>query len=152
MAVISPATLDDLPQLVKLENSLFTGDRLSGRQFRYMLTRANSAVIKAELSNNVIGYMLLLKRKNSCNLRIYSIGVDATARKLGIARSLLCYAEQAAVEHRRPLLTLEVCEHNRPAVQLYESAGFSLYGRKTDYYEDGCSALLFDKKISLPEL
>lgn len=152
MAVISPATLGDLQQLIELETRIFASDRISGRQFRYMLTKANSIVVKAEHRNQMLGYMLLLKRKKCRNLRVYSIGVADSARKLGIARSLLNYAEQAAIEHHRTHLTLEVCEHNQPAIRLYSDAGFSIYGRKKNYYEDGCTALLFRKIVpTLPE-
>ncbi|MBE0585096.1 MAG: GNAT family N-acetyltransferase, partial [Desulfofustis sp.] len=80
----------------------------------------------------------------------YSIGVADSARKQGIARRLIACAEQLAREHHKTEITLEVCEKNEAAVRLYLESGFSLFGSKTGYYEDGCSALLLRKKIMIP--
>lgn len=150
MIVITPATAADLPRLTELENRIFVSDRISVRQFRYLLTKANAIFLKAEQADELLGYMVLLKRRTSRRLRIYSIGVADSARKQGIARRLIACAEQLAREHHKAVITLEVCEKNEAAVRLYLDSGFSLFGRKAGYYEDGCSALLLRKKIIVP--
>ncbi len=152
MIAISPTTLHDLQTLIELEEELFSCDRISRRQFKYLLTRANSIVVKAESAGTILGYMVLLKRKRSRNLRIYSIGVAAHARNQGVAGKLLDFMEQAAREHKRDRLILEVCIDNEPAIKLYRNYGFVEYGRKINYYEDGCTALLFHKLIPLSEI
>ncbi len=152
MIAITPATLHDLQSLSELEDQLFSSDRISRRQFKYLLTKANSIVIKAESAGTIFGYMVLLKRKNSRNLRIYSIGVATYARNQGVAGRLLGFVEQAAKEHHCSRLTLEVCMENESAIKLYRKAGFTEYGRKMNYYEDGCTALLFHKIIPLSEI
>jgi len=152
MVVIAPATLSDLPLLTELETDLFVNERISRRQFRYLLTKANSIVIKAENSGTLLGYLVLLNRVTSSNLRIYSIGVAGSVRNQGIARSLLQYAEQVARSQHKSQLTLEVCENNHPAIKLYYDIGYCLYGRKTNYYEDGCTALLLRKHTTLTEI
>jgi len=45
---LRPAGLDDLAALVDLEARCFSYDRLSRRNFHYMLTRANAVLILAE--------------------------------------------------------------------------------------------------------
>lgn len=144
---ILPATIADLTQLVALENELFTSDRIPRRQFRYLLTKANAVTVKIEQKGKLAGYLVLLKRKNSRNLRIYSIAIRVAAQNQGLAKALVRYAEQVAQDNRYRSITLEVCEHNSSAVKLYRGAGFSQYGTKPGYYEDGCTALLLRKEI-----
>lgn len=151
MTAISPANPDDLPLLSELEEQLFASDRISHRQFKYLLTKANSIVVKAGSVEICLGYMVLLKRKNCRNLRIYSIGVARHARRQGLALRFIKYAEQVARNRHYNRLTLEVCEHNESALKMYKSAGFVEYGKKTNYYEDSCNALLLHKILSLPE-
>lgn len=147
MIKISPVTLADRGDLIRLENELFSCDRISPRQFRYLINRANSIVVKVEQEKTILGYMILLQRSNSSKLRLYSIAVAPWARKLGVAKHLLDHAEQVAVQHHYSVIILEVCENNASATQLYRSAGFIKYGEKPGYYEDGCTALLFVKQI-----
>lgn len=151
MTAIVPAELGDLPHLIALEDQSFSCDRISPRQFRYLMTQANSIIVKAVHHDALAGYMVLLRRKNSRKLRIYSIGVALSARKQGIGRELLAHAEKLARTCHCSELTLEVCEHNSSARQLYNNAGFHQYGLKENYYEDGCTALLFDKKIVIKD-
>ena len=147
---IFPAARCDLPRLSALEQELFSYDLISRRQFGYLMTKANGSIVKAEYDGELVGYMVLLRRKMSRKLRIYSLGVVESARKRGIARSLLAYAEFSALRFNLDHLTLEVCEHNDCAMRLYYYAGFRIYGRKNEYYENGCSALLLRKSL-LPE-
>lgn len=147
MITLLPASVDDVQQLVSLENELFTSDRISPRQFRYLIRAANSICIKAVESGKILGYMVLLRRRASQKLRLYSIAVAAWARKLGVAKMMLGFAERAATEHGLREITLEVCESNLAAVSLYTSIGFNEYGKKRGYYEDGCTARLFSKHI-----
>ena len=148
MIVISPATSSDVQFLIQLEEQLFISDRISRRQFLYLINKGNSIVVKAEMDGSFVGYMVLLKRSNSKRLRLYSLAVARQARKQGVAALLLQFAEQAAVVHHCNKLTLEVSWQNDSAIALYRSAGFSQYGIKENYYEDGCTALLFHKKLS----
>lgn len=151
MAPIVPAGLEDLSDLTALENQSFSCDRISPRQFRYLMTKANSIIVKAELHGILAGYMVLLKRTTSRKMRIYSLGVAQSARKQGIARELLSHAEKLARKNHCSVLTLEVCEHNSSALQLYHMAGFRQYGLKTNYYEDGCTALRLQKNLVLKD-
>lgn len=147
MVEILPATIADLDRLVHLENELFISDRIPRRQFRYLLTKANSIVAKIGQKEKLVGYLVLLKRSNSRRLRIYSIGISREARNRGYGQELVRFAERIAQQNGLQRLTLEVCEHNNTALQLYQKAGFSPYGIKPHYYEDGCNALLLEKEI-----
>lgn len=147
MTRIAAVTKGDIPQLCLLEKQLFSCDRISARQFSYLISKANSIIIKAVCSDILAGYMVLLKRKNSRRLRIYSIGVTPSSRRRGVAAEMLAFAENIAVEHNCNYLSLEVSEHNDAALKFYKNAGFLCYGEKQKFYEDGTSALLFKKYI-----
>lgn len=142
----------DLSKLVEIEHQVFSCDRIAHRQFRYLMYKANGIVVKAEFGGRLLGYMILLKRKKSRKLRIYSIGVCAMARKRGIAQKMLIFAEAYAQQHELEQLTLEVCENNHCAIRLYHAAGYRYYGIKKGYYEDGCSALLLRKFVTSGEM
>lgn len=152
MIHIASAGVADLDSLIDLEDRLFPVDRLSSRQLRYLLTKANGFVLKAEQQRRLVGTMVLLKRKRSGKLRIYSLGVAQEARKQGIARELLRHAETTASACGCSMLTLEVCEHNQAAIKLYRMSGFSPVGRKDNYYEDGCTALQMKKTLNLEDV
>lgn len=147
MVKILPATINDLEQLVALENELFTSDRIPRRQFRYLLTRANAITVKIDQEDKLAGYLILLRRRRSYNIRIYSIGISKWAQGRGYAQEMVRFAEKVAEENGLRYVTLEVCEKNNSAIRLYEKAGFSKYGDKPEYYEDGCNALLLRKEI-----
>jgi ribosomal protein S18 acetylase RimI-like enzyme len=147
MTHILPATLGDLQSLTELENLLFSYDRISRRQFRHLLTKANGLTVKIENDGTLAGYMVVLQRKSSRLMRIYSIGIRPETRKLGYARLLLDFAEKTAIANHCDQLTLEVCEHNDAALRLYTSVGYYRHCRKPDYYEDGCTALQLRKNL-----
>ncbi|TIV89770.1 MAG: GNAT family N-acetyltransferase, partial [Mesorhizobium sp.] len=71
--------------------------------------------------------------------RLYSIAVGPFFGNLGIGRQLLAAAEEAAYEHDRMMLRLEVREDNQRAISIYEQAGYRRIGREPDYYEDGAT-------------
>ena len=146
----SLARPEDCRQLAELECRLFSCDRISLRQFRYLSTKANGLVIKVEeetLCAYICAYMVLLQRVNTTNLRIYSIGVDPQTRGRGIARRLLACAETIALAQGCNQLTLEVNTLNLAAISLYRSTGFLPCGERDAYYEDGTPALLMRKHL-----
>ncbi|MGE4418062.1 MAG: ribosomal-protein-alanine acetyltransferase, partial [Marinobacterium sp.] len=58
---LRPASLQDLSALVALENRTFSEDRISRRQFRWMLKRGHCALIAAQSpTQGLVGYVLVL--------------------------------------------------------------------------------------------
>lgn len=60
-------------------------------------------------------------------LNVHDLSVVAPHRGTGVGRRLLAAAEEFARERGYCKLTLEVLEHNTPAVLLYERFGFESY-------------------------
>ncbi|RCI73494.1 N-acetyltransferase [Pseudomonas aeruginosa] len=93
---LRPAGTDDLSALVELENRCFDYDRLSRRNFQWMLTRAHASLTVAEGDGGVLGYALVLFHEGTSLARLYSIAIDPRARGIGLGQKLLEAAEQAA--------------------------------------------------------
>ena len=150
--MIRPATLQDLDALVALENRCFDSDRLSRRQFRYMLTRANAVTLVAvDAADGVQGYVLVLFHAGTSLARLYSIALDPQARGQGLATTLLQAAEAAAAERGCVDMRLEVRPDNAAAIALYERHGYRRFGTFDDYYEDHMEALRYEKRL-IPNL
>jgi ribosomal protein S18 acetylase RimI-like enzyme len=145
--VCLPATVADLPRLTALENAAFVTDRIRCRQFRYLLSK--TLIVKAvdgePDSEVLVGCLVLLFRRDSHHARIYSLAVSPVARRRGVARRLLAYAETES--RRRGLIgiVLEVRPDNEAAIALYQAAGFRQIGHRLNYYEDGAAAVRLSK-------
>ena len=94
----------------------------------------------------VIGSAILLRRKNSDKIRLYSFIVDQKFRGKGVGRAYL----HALLERDLGAsgMILEVSETNHPAIGLYTKAGFQPTQRLENYYRDGSGAIKMFKKLS----
>ncbi|WP_322418563.1 GNAT family N-acetyltransferase/peptidase C39 family protein [Mesorhizobium huakuii] len=146
-AEIRRARASDVDDLAAIEKAVFSSDRISRRSFRLFIERETAETLVAELDGRVAGYAIVLFRKGSGVARLYSIAVGPFFGALGIGRQLLTSAEEAAFEHDRMMLRLEVREDNGRAISIYERAGYRKIGREPGYYEDGATALRYEKTL-----
>ena len=148
---IRKAQPEDLGTLVTLEEQCFDADRISSRQFRYLLKKGNSAILIAEEKGVALGDVVLLFSRATSVARLYSIAVSLDARGKGVGGGLMKAAETEAWSHRRAYLRLEVRKDNRAAIRLYESLGYRRLGEFVDYYEDHMDAWRMEKSLA-PDL
>ncbi|WP_028484354.1 GNAT family N-acetyltransferase/peptidase C39 family protein [Thioalkalivibrio sp. ALE17] len=148
--LIRPATLEDLEALVALEDAAFEIDRISRRQFRYLLTRGHAVTLVAEGpgGEGLLGYVMLLFSRGTSLARLYSIAVSARARGQGLGRRLVEAAEDAARQHGRTDLRLEVRRDNAASLALFRGLGYRDLGTIDDYYEDHMDALRLQKSLA----
>jgi ribosomal protein S18 acetylase RimI-like enzyme len=145
---IRPAAPADLAALAALEERVFHTDRIPRRGFRRFLAAPSAAVIVAHQGETLVGYALVLFRANTGVARLYSIAVAPEAGRRGIGSALLAAAEDAAMARERAVLRLEVHEKNAAAIARYRKAGYVLFGRHFDYYQDRGHALRFEKRLT----
>jgi len=155
---IRPAMSSDLDALVRLEEAAFASDRISRRQFRYMLARAQAALLVAEQGNgdmdasptarDLLGYVLVLFNRATSVARLYSIAVAEGARGGGVGRALVAAAEQATWEAERAYLRLEIRRDNAASQRLFEGLGYRRFGILADYYADRMEALRYEKLLA----
>lgn len=148
---IRKAIPSDLAALVALEQRCFDADRISQRQFRYLLTKGNASILVAEAEGQLQGDVVLLFSRATSVARLYSIAVVTEARGQGLGRRLMKAAEAEAWAHHRAYLRLEVRKDNQTAVRLYETLGYRRLGEFSDYYEDHMDAWRLEKSLA-PDL
>lgn len=148
---LRPAQPEDLPALVALENRCFEGDRLSRRQFRWLLQRGHSAICLLETvtpeGRVLVAYLLLLFHRGTTLARIYSIAVDPDWRGRKLGERLMQEAETLVLAEGCSILRLEVRTDNQGAIALYERLGYRQFGQYADYYEDHADALRYQKRL-----
>lgn len=143
---IRPAEPRDLDALVRLEEEAFAGDQLDRRAFRHALGSATIDMLVAE-ADGMRGYVLIQRRTGSRLARLTSVAVSRDAVGQGLGRRLVEEAERIAREAGCDRMRLEVRADNDRARALYERAGYTLFTRVEDYYEDGEAALRFEKPL-----
>ena len=146
--MIRPATLDDLDALEALEKRAFETDRLSRRNFRYLLTEANAATLIDEKNGVVRGYAMILFNTGTSLARLYSYAVDEPFRGQTIGLTLVKACEALALERDCVTLRLEVRPDNVASRNLFEKSGYRYLEQVPDYYEDHADALRFEKGLA----
>ncbi|MDA1096815.1 MAG: GNAT family N-acetyltransferase/peptidase C39 family protein [Chloroflexi bacterium] len=145
--MIRDATVADVPALTALEELCFDTDRMSARQFRYTLSRGNAALLVDEARGNLLGYGLVLFRRNTSLARLYSLAVDPLHRTKGIGSALLRACEEVAVARDAIYMRLEVRKDNVAATSMYHALGYRDFAEFPKYYEDSMDALQMEKLL-----
>ncbi len=145
--MIRPATLDDLSALVRVENRCFDTDRLSRRNFRYLLTKGNAETV-VDVENGVMrGYSMVLFNTGTSLARLYSLAVDPDFQRKGVAAALVQASEDEATRNDCVTLRLEIRKDNVASISLFKRLGYREFGLYTDYYEDHMDAVRFEKSL-----
>jgi ribosomal protein S18 acetylase RimI-like enzyme len=145
---VRTAVLDDLESLLALENQAFCSDRISRRQFRYLLTRAQARTLVAcDDGGAIVGYVMVLLRRGSHRARIYSIAVDAACRHSGWGRRLVLAAERLASALGRTEMRLEVRTDNASSQALFAALEYHPFAVQEDFYEDHAAAVRLYKLL-----
>ncbi len=143
--MIRPARISDLDSLWALEQRCFSSDRISRRQWRYLLSRARADTLVVDDDGELVGHVLLLYNRATSVARLYSIAVDKSERGKGLGTALVRSAEQAAREQGRAYMRLEVRRDNAASLGLFEGMGYRRFGVLDDYYEDHMQAIRLQK-------
>jgi ribosomal protein S18 acetylase RimI-like enzyme len=146
--MIRVATLKDIDELLRIEQTCFNTDQLSRRSFRYLLTKARAHTLVAEVKGTLCGYAMLLFSKKTASARLYSFAVDSQFRRQGIATKLLQAAEDVAYnKYNCVSLHLETRRDNIAMQQLVNNCGYQKFGTFANYYEDLMEAWRFEKSL-----
>ncbi|OQK17424.1 ribosomal-protein-alanine acetyltransferase [Methyloprofundus sedimenti] len=145
------ATKADISQLVLIENSCFTQDKMTQRNFLWMLDKAHADLILLEVDGKITGYGLLLYRRGTSLVRLYSLAILPDQQSSGLGKALMLALEKAAQQRDCVYLRLEVRRDNERAIALYQRLNYRQFDRKLDYYEDHSEALCFEKRIIYPQ-
>ncbi len=137
----------DLDSLFGLEQICYKEETFHRKQLKYLLSKARSIVLVAEIGGNIVGSIIILLRERILNARIYSLNVHPEYRGRGIAGSLMDTALDTMEEKGYDNVTLEVGINNRIAQNLYRSKDFIVDKKISNYYKNGDDALHLIRKL-----
>jgi ribosomal-protein-alanine N-acetyltransferase len=143
--VIARATVADLDAIEEIERHSFPRP-WPRASFEAELVRdhARIAVVRDPDVIAFINYWIVFGE-----LHVHSIAVHPDRRRAGVAGRLVAHALDEARAAGCTLATLEVRISNRPAIALYERAGFRTVTRRAGYYQDnGEDALVMTCALS----
>ncbi len=139
---IRKAEKKDVPELFRIEQRCFDAESFSRRQINYLVSRSKGEFLVLTENDNIAGFLILLQRRNSPGVRIYSLAVSPNYRGKQYAKQLVLKADQVVKYLSKSFLHLEVSEANFSAIQLYRKLGFQITGKRGRYYKDGSDAWL----------
>lgn len=128
----------DVPQLIKLEEQCFDGDRIGKLSFQRFVSSSSAQVWLFEPSPNIelAAYAIVLTRKNSKWQRVYSIATAPSFRGQGLGKRLLLHIIDVAQKREAKGLRLEVKTSNQKAIEIYRALEFEVIDLLPAYYED----------------
>ena len=141
----------DFEQLYAIEEACFDSAlRFDRRYMRQLTERSSSVTWTAEEAGRLAGFAIVEWSRMARGIVAYiqTIEVDPLHRRRGIARELMCCAEESAREARAGYIWLHVDETNEAAIALYESCGYQPHGRHEHYYDNGHNATIYAKLLS----
>jgi ribosomal-protein-alanine N-acetyltransferase len=131
--VVTPATEADIDAIDAIERHSFKSP-WTRETFRAELLREWARLDVGRLDGKLVtfcNYWLV-----TTELHILAIATHPDYRGRGVARQILDHVLGVAIAAGCSLATLEVRRSNRPAIALYERAGFKTVHVRTAYYQD----------------
>ena len=143
-ALVSPASWRDLRPIVALERICFGRDSWPWPEVLAALSFPGTVRLKSEIQDEIVGFVIGDRRGRGDIGWIASIGVHPDHRRNGIGRQLL---EECEKELGTARIRLSLRESNRPALELYERAGYARVDIWRKYYRGGEDALVMERVL-----
>ena len=140
---IAEGGLADLPLVMSVMESAFEsrfGEAWTASQCAGLLPMPGVWLTLARDTDDTIGFAL--SRLVAGEAELLLLAVKPSARGRGVGKSLLDHFQNHAISRGAERLHLEVRDGN-PAVNLDETSGFTLVGRRRRYYS-GADGELYD--------
>ena len=129
---IRDAKPSDLERLEELESQCFAVP-WTREQLESQLPGTQHVFLVADENGRVLGYVGMMTVLDEGY--ISNVAVAPEARRRGIACALVSTLLGRAEELTLSFVTLEVREHNEPAIALYAGLGFAPVGLRKNYYD-----------------
>jgi ribosomal protein S18 acetylase RimI-like enzyme len=140
---IGPASLRDLRAVLNLERVCFGVDAWPLLDVMSALVWPGGVRLKAMAGGRLVGLAIAEQTWSDGISMIASIGVDPEFRRRGIGSALLARCEELLPG---TLIRLTVRADNPPAIRMYDKFGYTFFSRVLNYYRDGQSGLVMEKK------
>lgn len=137
--------MSDVDALVALEQAAFGAEAWSASGLADELGRADRIVLVDADVHAVTGYVDVSVAADVADL--LRVAVDPSARRRGLATTLLGAATAEAVGRGAERMLLEVAADNEPALALYRRRGFVELVRRRGYYAGGRDAVVMERVL-----
>ncbi|MEN6305282.1 MAG: tRNA (adenosine(37)-N6)-threonylcarbamoyltransferase complex dimerization subunit type 1 TsaB [Armatimonadia bacterium] len=131
---IRRGTLDDLPEVVRIENASFSSPWSEISLREELSGRPGTILLIIEWKGRVAGYAGAWVFAGEAH--VCTIAVDPELRGHGLGELLLLSLLHQALEMRVEYAVLEYRVSNTPAAKLYEKLGFTYVHLRKRYYQD----------------
>lgn len=128
---LAPAQARDAAAIAALHAASFRRG-WSDEEVEGLLIDGNVVAHRANVGNTFAGF--IMSRRAADEAEVLSVAVTRRCRGRGIARQLLDLHMRRLAAMGVRAIFLEVDEHNKPAIKLYERAGFAEIARRPHYY------------------
>ncbi len=141
---IRPMTRTDLDWIEAQERLVFTDPWPKSAFKESLVFNGGLNVVAVNGDGQLCGY--LCAQVVADEIQIHNIAVPPSARRRGIARQLMDYAEAHGMEKGVACAVLEVRITNKSAIAMYANRGYQSIGRRRGYYRRPlCDALVLMK-------
>jgi len=139
---------DDVPEIVALERECFAVP-WSPTQYHLAFGHKTFVVFGVKEEGALAAYLAYAELSEE--MEIFNLGVRAACRRLGLAKALLAHVLARCAKLGVAQGFLEVRASNQAALNLYRMFGFSVAGRRKNYYPDNSEdALIMTLDIRVP--
>jgi len=146
---ITNMRVEHIPAVVELERKCQLSSREAEGYAKLLHESASVLLVSLSEDSKVIGAFSGWLVADE--FEIDNVAVASAWRKAGVGSKLLTAALQLARQKGAVRAFLEVRSNNSAARSLYENQGFTLVGRRKNYYsQPDDDALIFSKKIDDP--
>jgi ribosomal-protein-alanine N-acetyltransferase len=143
---IRPISSEELSQVLEIERRVHVAP-WGGEHFSAELEKAYSHVwvlTDDETDSKILGYAVFWALFD--DVQLLNIAVDLPYRGLGYAKKMIQKLVAFGIQAGFKRILLDVRKGNHPAIQLYQSAGFTVGQIRKGFYSDGEDAY----QMSLP--
>lgn len=138
---IGPA---DILDFVPLYQNIFPKKNITEKNVEGIFCNEPATVFVAGEHKKFVGFIYFLTILDE--IEIIDVGVHANFRKQGIGKKLMQHVIHHAQIKNIKRILLEVRADNVAAIHLYESLGFIFIRSRSNYYEDGCDAWVYESR------
>lgn len=130
---VIPAKREHLEGIEMLEKECFSLPWSRDNLAAYLPDDTHAMLCAVSETGDVLGYVGLLYVLDEGY--IANVAVSDICRRQGVASALIAELLSLARDIKLSFLTLEVRESNAPAIGLYDKFGFSVVGKRKNYYD-----------------
>ena len=141
--MVRDASINELNAIYELEKQ-FGVEAFNLRSLRHFINKRALKVYV--INNNIVGSAIVLERKNSTKVRLYSFIIDYKYRGQYFGEAFLSALN--TLNGKWTEIRLEVSHTNTTAINLYSKQDFQPYKVIKNYYKDGSDAIKMKKLLT----